>query len=150
MNELSEATKEVVQREFAVYFNCNHSVSVDVVDGAIKLVLWGDDVFETYSFKILKKTPPSITWLKGKISQAEERKNKANVKRKEATDKIRNHFADKLDSRNNVYITSFGFSVENLFRDGLKDAKQICDELSIEYSRMEYSQAHWVVRVFVK
>jgi len=47
------------------------------------------------------------------------------------------------------YPTSFGFSVCNLFQDGIKAAHEIIEKSGIQHKRIEYSEMHWVVRVIL-
>jgi len=49
----------------------------------------------------------------------------------------------------NIYFTATGFSVCNFFRNGIAEAERIIRECGIEPKRLEYSQAHWVVRVIL-
>jgi len=48
-----------------------------------------------------------------------------------------------------IYETLFGFSVCNLFGDGLEKVRQIVAECGIDAKRIEFSEAHWVVRVYL-
>jgi hypothetical protein len=49
----------------------------------------------------------------------------------------------------NAYETTFGFSVCNLFQDGIKVARECIEKCGIQYKRIQYSPEHWVVRVFL-
>lgn len=103
--------------------------------------------FET--FKKPKKKAVTADWLIARL----EAKDKRVKTRKEATAKALKAIETKRKELSldgvSCYGTTFGFSVCNLFTDGLAKAKEICNEAGIEAKRFEYSEAHWVCRVFI-
>lgn len=117
---------------------------------------YGVGVFSLESCQLLLSTgkaPKNLTadW----IARAIERKAATAASVKARREVAVNLMRDGLKARGlnpdgmNLYYTSTGFSVCNLFRNGLEEAKRIISECGINAKRLEYSEAHWVVRVIL-
>ena len=105
-----------------------------------------------YPFTLkLPKNPKKLTfnWIINALSKKELIKSKRKSKTVDAVSKIKDKFDSLGIIKSNVYPTSFGFSVDNLFGDGLDEARKMISDLDIEYKKMEYSDANWVVRVYL-
>lgn len=98
----------------------------------------------------LRKAPAKLTaeTLAAKIVSKQANTEAAKVRREAAIQAIKAKFEELgLPTSAAYYPTSFGFSVCNLFGDGLTKARQIIEGAGIQHKRLEYSLAHWVVRV---
>jgi hypothetical protein len=88
-------------------------------------------------------------WIVKKI----EKKNKQAADMKERRARIIAEMRKSLEEKGikdfSTYETTFGFSVCNLFQDGIKYAREVVEKCGIEYKKIEYSPEHWVVRVYV-
>lgn len=104
--------------------------------------------FITKEFRPLKSREMNFDWIIDKIERGDKAVEERKIKSTEAVKRIR-ETASEMNLPLNCYVTSFGFSIDNLFQDGRKMAEELCDKLGVVYKRMEYSQAHWVVRVFI-
>lgn len=102
-------------------------------------------------FLSVSKAPKKLTaqWIIEKAAKVEAARSAAKVKREETVNNLKKELSAKGVTGFHIYLTSFGFSVCNLFHDGLKAAKEVIESCSIDYKKMEYSEAHWVVRVYV-
>lgn len=116
----------------------------------------GTGVFDKETFQSLfssAKTFDKLTpeWVAKRIEWKNDDAARIKAAREKSILLIHGYLTGKGLTRNDVsvYPTTFGFSVDNLFQNGLDNAKKICSELGIEYKRMEYSDAHWVVRVIL-
>lgn len=136
-NELSKQVAAILGVD--VFVNTEDGVSIFRMDNC--------------QLTMLGKAPKTISaeWVVNAIARKEKTAQDVKERREKAVALIRKYLTDKGLSPNglSMYFTSFGFSVENLFRDGLIDAKKIVEEGGIAYKRMEYSGAHWVVRVIL-
>jgi hypothetical protein len=93
---------------------------------------------------------PPASWLAEKLAAKEQASAHVKVRRETEVAKLRQYLSERgLRCSCEVYPTSTGFSVCNLFRNGLDAAKELCTNLGIEYRRLEYSREHWVVRVIL-
>lgn len=124
-------------------------VAVNTDDGTLT-------VLDLASFQFLlhtSKLPKTITaeWVVATIERKEKTAADVKVRRADAVARLRDYMAQKGLRADGVgiYFTNFGFSVENLFRDGIAEAERILAEHGIAYKRLEYSAAHWVVRVIL-
>jgi len=99
----------------------------------------------------LSKIPKvySAEWIVGKIASKNKQSEDLKARRKLIIEKMREELISKGIRDFNTYDTTFGFSVCNLFQDGLKYAREVIEKCGIEYKRVEYSPEHWVVRVIL-
>jgi len=140
LNKLSEAIR--------VFLDCKNAiVSEGTEEFSNYISVLSDRGFET--FKKPKKKAVTPQWL---ISRLEAKDGQARAKR-EATEKaiqaIQRKRKDLSLDGVSCYGTTFGFSVCNLFSDGLSKANEICRAAGIRPKRIEYSEARWVCRVFI-
>lgn len=98
------------------------------------------------------KLPKNLTaaWIAARISKKADEATAGAARRAAAIAKVKATFSGAgLKASPCLYPTSFGFSVCNLIGDGLKRAAEIVTASGIEIKKVEYSEAHWVVRVFL-
>jgi len=88
-------------------------------------------------------------WIINKIESKAKNNEDMKIRRKAIIAAMQKSLKDKNICNFNAYETTFGFSVCNIFQDGLKVAKECIETCGIQYKRIEYSDAHWVVRVFL-
>lgn len=88
-------------------------------------------------------------WIVNKINSKEKQSEDLKIRRKAIIAKMQEDLKSKGISNFSAYETTFGFSVCNLFQDGVKVAKECVEKCGVEYKKIEYSEAHWVVRVFL-
>jgi hypothetical protein len=70
-------------------------------------------------------------------------------KRKVMIERMKEGLKNKGIGNYNVYLTNYGFGVCNLFGNGIEEAKNVISTCGIEFKKIEYSDAHWVVRVIL-
>lgn len=130
----------------------------DILGSKVNVNLEGGSLtvlsLETFQFLLhTSKLPKSITpeWIIAAIERKAKTAADVKARRAEAADKLRGYMqAHGIQADGAaIYFTSFGFSVENLFRNGMEEAKRIITESGIAFKRLEYSGAHWVVRVIL-
>ena len=88
-------------------------------------------------------------WIVNKINSKEKQSEDLKARRKAIIAKMQEDLKLKGISNFMAYETTFGFSVCNLFQDGLKVARECVEKCGISYKKIEYSDQHWVVRVFL-
>lgn len=107
----------------------------------------------TCQLTMLGRAPKSLTaeWVVKAIERKTKTAEQIKQRREQAAQSIRAYLTAKgiKSDGMSIYFTSTGFSVENLFHDGMEEAKRILAECRVEYKRLEYSGAHWVVRVIL-
>lgn len=99
----------------------------------------------------VSKPPKSYdaAWIVKKIESKNKQSEDMKARRKLIIEKMREELSSKGIKDFNTYETTFGFSVCNLFQDGLKYAREVIEKCGIQYKKIEYSEAHWVVRVIL-
>lgn len=124
-----------------------HEVLVNTEYG---LSVW--DASTMTSLLTESKAPSELSahWILERITK----KNASNARLKTARDigiaAMKRGLAEKgICGGANCYATSFGFSVCNLFQDGMKAAREIIEKGNIQFKRIEFSEMHFVVRVFL-
>jgi hypothetical protein len=106
------------------------------------------------SFDVLfsvSKPPKSYdaAWIVNKIEKKNKQAADMKARREKIIAEMRKSLAEKGIKDFSTYETTFGFSVCNLFQDGIKYAREVIEKCGIEYKKIEYSPEHWVVRVYV-
>jgi hypothetical protein len=108
---------------------------------------------EPYYLQVLcvGKPPKSYdaNWIINKINSKEKQSEEMKVRRKAIISKMHEDLKARGIHDFAAYETTFGFSVCNLFQDGIKVARECIEKCGIQYKKIEYSEAHWVVRVFL-
>ena len=108
---------------------------------------------------LLKVSKPSdkvtVDWVvdrvRSKLLSEEKNKERLN-KRREYIDSLKNQLRKKSEWRGDVYATTFGFSVDNLFKSDdevKKIAESVASQLGLKIKRFTYSDALWVLQVHV-
>jgi hypothetical protein len=88
-------------------------------------------------------------WIVNKIEKKNKQAADMKTRRERIIAEMRKSLAEKGIKNFATYETTFGFSVCNLFQDGIKYAREVIEKCGIQYKKIEYSEAHWVVRVYV-
>jgi uncharacterized radical SAM superfamily Fe-S cluster-containing enzyme len=88
-------------------------------------------------------------WIVNKIQSKNKQTEDMKARRAKIIAEMRKQLAEKGIKDFSTYETTFGFSVCNLFQDGLKYAREVIEKCGIQYKKIEYSSEHWVVRVYV-
>jgi hypothetical protein len=88
-------------------------------------------------------------WIVSKIQTKQKQSEEMKARRTRIIVEMRKQLEEKGIKNFSTYETTFGFSVCNLFQDGIKYAREVIEKCGIEYKKIEYSEAHWVVRVYV-
>ncbi len=115
----------------------------------------GASVFylNTCQLTMLGRGPKVLTaeWLAKAIDRKAKTAETVKLRREQARQALRDYMTAKGLNPDgmNLYFTTTGFSVENLFKNGMAEAERILSECGIAYKRLEYSPAHWVVRVIL-
>ncbi|HEY0946678.1 MAG TPA: hypothetical protein VGD81_15470 [Opitutaceae bacterium] len=124
-------------------------VSVNTEGGALT-------VLDLTTFQFLlhtSKLPAAISpeWVVAAIDRKARVAADVKARRVAAAEQLRSFLTSRGIAADGVsiYFTATGFSVENLFRDGLEHAKRLLADSQIPFKRLEYSPAHWVVRVIL-
>jgi hypothetical protein len=99
----------------------------------------------------VSKPPKSYdaAWILNKIEKKNKQAEDMRARREKIITEMRKSLIEKGIKDFSTYETTFGFSVCNLFQDGLKYAREVIEKCGIQYKKIEYSPEHWVVRVFV-
>jgi hypothetical protein len=131
----------------------------ELLGGKHKVIIHDDKSFSIVQYEpffdmVLSVTKPPAKineyWIVNKIISKQKLSEDLIRRRKEAIEKINSYLISKgLKFNMNLYPTSFGFSIDNFFQDGIQRAESIIKETGIEYKRIEFSDAHWVVRVIL-
>jgi hypothetical protein len=124
-------------------------VRANLEDGTLTVLHLGTFQFLLHTSKLPRAVTPE--WVVAAIARKEKSSEELKVRRAEAVKKLHEYMTAKGLRPNHAtfYFTSFGFSVENLFMDGLEEAQRLLDASGITCKRLEYSAAHWVVRVIL-
>ena len=101
------------------------------------------------SVSTLPKKTLTAAWILNKITSKDANAAKLKARREAGIAKIKEGLKKAGVMEYALYATSFGFSVCNLFGDGIAKTKEIVEKCGIEAKRIEYSDAHWVVRVIL-
>lgn len=108
---------------------------------------------EPFYFEVLYVNKPpkfyDAAWIVNKISSKEKQSEDIKNRRKLIISKMQEDLKTRGIHDFSAYETTFGFSVCNLFQDGIKVARECIEKCGIQYKKIEYSEAHWVVRVFL-
>jgi hypothetical protein len=88
-------------------------------------------------------------WIINKIEKKNKQAADMKARREKIIAEMRKSLAERGIKDFSTYETTFGFSVCNLFQDGIKYAREVIEKCGIEYKKIEYSPEHWVVRVYV-
>ena len=126
-----------------------HKVRVSRETGSLTVLDLGTFQFLLHTSKL----PKTVTaeWIVGAIERKAKASADIKARRGVAVEKLHDYMRSCGLRPDGVsfYFTTFGFSVENLFRDGIAEAERILGESGIAYKRLEFSPAHWVVRVIL-
>lgn len=139
VNPLSDKVGDILGRK----------VNVNTEDGTLTVLDLGTFQFLLHTSKLPKAVTPE--WVVAAIERKERASADIKARRTEAVAKLHEYMRTRGLRPDGVgfYFTTFGFSVENLFRNGITEAERILAESGIAYKRLEYSPAHWVVRVIL-
>lgn len=109
------------------------------------------DLSNMQELLVISKPPKSYdaNWIINKIEKKNQQAADVKVRRKQIIAEMHKSLEEKGIKNFSTYETTFGFSVCNLFQDGLKYAQEVVEACGIAYKRIEYSPEHWVVRVYV-
>lgn len=134
-----------IQSELSAALGCNVHVGTE----------YGLSVFNQDTCTPLlseSKVPAKLSaqWILARIAKKAQASDVMRERREKGIAAMKAGLAEKgIGNQVSCYATSFGFSVCNLFRDGMKAAQEIIEKCGIEHKRVEYSEAHWVVRVIL-
>ena len=141
--EITQELKKITGEENVLFYKS------DEINEWVCIYKW----YDTINFKKEPKGGFTAKYILEKAAKKEATSQELKKKRSEAVQNLSDYIkvqTGESDLRQAAaYPTSFGFSVCNLFQDGIKKAEELCKKAQIKYKRMEYSQAHWVVRVFL-
>lgn len=136
---------EDIQKELSAALGCNVHVGTE----------YGLSVFNQDACLPLlseSKVPAKLSaeWILNRIAKKQSVAASIKERREAGIKAMKDGLAAKgLPNSISCYPTSFGFSVCNLFHDGMKAAREIIESCGIQHKRVEYSEAHWVVRVIL-